>query len=242
MKERVALVMVVGAVLAAGGFAQEGRAVRTISVSGTAATRTAPDRIVWGIRLSDTNKVLLRAKEQSDAKLTRVLALREKLGIKPEDLETGRVSINREYERDEHGRQGAFKHFIMRRSVSIRQHDLTRFDEFLDRLASSAEMEVGFNSDSSRRHEVLAQTRLKALAIAKEKAEAMAAVVGAQAGEALSIDEYRPSVSGGYSMANTQRVPLFDAGSRPVVDLAAGTFAPGAIEVKVTVYATFALK
>jgi len=211
--------------------------VRTISVSGTVEAKTNPDQIVWLIRLVDTDANLLNAKKRSDEKVTAVLALREELEVAEGDLETGHVSVSRQYERDQYGRRGNFKHFEVSRSVTIRQQDIRQFDKYLDTLLSSAEMEVSFNFESSRLHEVRAETRLKALQVARDKATAMAAVLGDRIGQVLTISEH-PSVQGRQSAVSNYAF----VESRPAVDLASEKFVPGAIDVRVTVYATFELE
>ena len=74
-----------------------------------------------------------------------VLALRKALDISEDDLETGPVSIRREYERNRQGDRVSFKNFVVNRSVHVRQRDLTRFDEFLDSLVARTDMEVRFS-------------------------------------------------------------------------------------------------
>ena len=216
-----------------------GSEARAISVTGTAVTRTMPDTIVWHVSTSDFDKDLIGAKESSDRKLKAILGLRDELKIDKEDLETGHLSIRREYEYDERGHQKAFKHFAVTRSVTVRQRDMNRFDDFFSRLVSSAEMEVSVTFESSRLHELRAETRLKALRIAQEKAEAMVKELGATLGKVIRIDEHRPTSQPFGPMSNAAFV---DAGSMPEVDTTAGTFAPGAIEVRVTVYVTFAIE
>ena len=236
--KRVPMWMVI-VVLMVGGvaLADEDKPVRSIAVSGTVETRTAPDRIVWNITLTDTDKDMRKAKAGNDEKVKAVVALRKKLGVGEGDFETGRLNIRREYERDERGHRGDFKHFVVTRSVTIRQRDLKRFDEFLDTLVASAEMEVNFSFESSRMHEIRADTRLRALRQAKDKAATMAEVVGAKLGPVLTINEHR--LGGGWNN------PLSNAAfvrSEPDPDLASDTFVPGAITVRVTVYATFELQ
>ncbi len=214
--------------------------LRTISVSGTAVTRTKPDTVVWHITTSDFDKDLMSAKESSDKKLKAIIGLREELGIGPEDLETGQLSIQREYETDERGHRTEFKHFAVSRGVTIRQRDLNRFDEFFSRLVSSAEMEVSVSFESSRIYELRAETRLKALRIAQDKAGAMAKELGADVGKVLTIDEQGPS---GRSFSSPFSNAMFvEPVSRPEVDTTSGTFAPGDIEVRVTVYASFEIE
>lgn len=216
-----------------------GSEARTISVTGTAVTRTMPDTIVWHISTSDFDRDLVSAKESNDRKLTAILGLRDGLKIDKEDLETGHLSIRREYEYDERGHQKAFKHFAVTRSVTIRQRNVNRFDEFFTKLVSSAEMEVSLTFESSRLHELRAETRLKALRIAREKAEAMVKELGAKLGKVIRIDEHQPT---GQPFGPMSNAAFIDPGSVPEVDTTGGTFAPGAIEVRVTVYVTFAIE
>ena len=239
MKRNACLILGLMIVLGNVVSADEDELTRSISVTGTVETKIAPDRIVWDIDLTDTDKIMTEAKARSDEKVRAVVALREKLGVAEGDLETGRVRIRREYERDQHGNRNAFKHFVVSRSVKIRQRDLKRFDEFLDTLVASAEMEVNFRYESSRMHEVRAETRLKALRAAQKKATDMADIVGAQLGPVLTINEHAQGGrwQGGYISNNS-----YPTHSPPSVDLATETFVPGAITVKMTVYATFELK
>ena len=217
--------------------ADEGPPPRSISVSGTAVMKAAPDQIVWHIELTDFDKDMRKAKQRNDAKIEAVLALREPLDIGPHDLDTGRLAISREYERDQRGQRGAFKHYRVSRSVTIRQTDLKRFDEYLDKLVASSEMEVSFSYESSQIHDVRAETRLKAMAEAKKKAAEMARVVGAELGKVLVINEHSPNQRYFSPMSNAAF-----SHSPPPVDAASDRFVPGAISVQVSVYVTFELK
>jgi len=237
MRRGITLTFTLLCLLCASAVAQEQAPVRSISVSGTVESRTAPDQIMWQINLIDTDKDMLVAKTQNDEKIKAIVALQGKLGVGKIDFETGQLSIRREYERGAQGRRGAFKHYVVKRRVTIRQRDLNRFDEYLDAFVASAEMEVDFDYISSRIHEVRAETRLLALKAAQEKAAAMAAVVGAKLGAVITINE-------GASEHRHQRALLANAAvveSTPDSDLATETFVPGAITVSITVHATFEL-
>ena len=234
MRRNVTVALAILFLLGRAASAQEERPLRSISVAGTVETKTAPDQIVWSITLTDTDKDIRKAKAKNDAKIESVIALRAKLDVGDEDIATGSVNIRREYERNERGDRGDFKHFRITRSVTIRQRDLKRFDEFLDALISSAEMDVGFSFESSRIHEIRAETRLKALQVAKDKAEALVQVVGSELGRVLTIDE---SAQGDRQRISFSNMKVFQ--STPSVDLATERFIPGAISVQMTVYATF---
>ena len=238
-----ACTVLVGVMMAAGLAMQAYAAdepVRTISVSGTAVTRTVPDTIAWRISLNETDKVLVDAKNRSDEKMKRVLGLVNELDVPTEHIQTGRLRISREYNRDERGNNLDFKHFAVNRSVTFKQSDLERFDEFLTKLVGAADIEASFNFESSEFMELRADTRLKALQVAKDKAESMCAVLDDKLGRVLAIDEYPRTGSDPWGMRGimTQNVSYYRTPSAEV-DVSGGTFAPGAIEIKVTVYATF---
>jgi uncharacterized protein YggE len=218
--------------------------VRTVSVSGTAVTRTVPDIIAWRVSIEETDKVLVNAKNRSDEKMKSVLKLIQDLDVKPEDVQTGRLSISREYDRDDRGNRKEFKHFKIYRNVEFKQRDLERFDEFLTKLVGAADIEANFNFESSKQHEFRAETRLKALRVAKEKAGSMCEVLGAKLGKVLTIDEHPRTGPDPWGMQAQvfSNVAFFRGGDETEIDVTSGTLAPGAVEIKVTVYATFEIE
>lgn len=223
-------------VLSGSCFAKEAKPTRSIAVSGTVVTQAAPDVVLWRVSLGNFDKDMLRAKKENDTKVRAVLALRDKLGIAAQDIQTGCLTIEREYYRDDHGNPTTFRHFAVRRTVMIHQRDLKRFDDFLDKLVSCGEMEIGFEFECTKVHAVREQTRIQALEVAKSKAAAMAKAVGAKLGEVLTIKEETRSDL--WAEPTSNRLML---DSKPTPDMGNSTFAPGAIEVRVTVYATFEL-
>ena len=240
MMKPTAIVLFVLMFFVTPALAESNEPVRTISVTGTVQTQVAPDMIVWRINLSDMHENLSEAKAISDAKVKAIVGLRRKLDIEDGDLQTGTMSIRKEYHEDEHGRRKAFKGFRVYRSITIRQRDLKRFDEYIDAFVASADLEVSFSYDYSKIHETRAETRLKALKVAKDKAADLAEVCDAKLGKVLTINEHASSEGQRWNNMHMQNayVPV----ARPGVDQDSGTFVPGAIDVKMTVYATFELK
>lgn len=215
---------------------------RQVSVVGTAVTRVVPDVIAWRITIREFDRTPMRAVNRSNVKLEGVLGLAKQLGVPASDIQTSRLDIQREYNRDEKGRQTTFKHFAITRSVSLRQSDFSRFDEFVSKLLSEGELEVNYSLESTGFHEIRAETRLKAVRIAKEKAEGMCRELGARLGEVIRIDEYKQSdnraMYGGY-LSNAGGFSDYGRSGPQSPDAVEGTFAPGAIEIKVTVYVDF---
>lgn len=222
-------------------LADSAELVRMVSVTGTVETKVAPDMVVWRISFSDADPALKAAKDASDANVKAILGLRRKLDIADGDLQTSTINIRKEYHEDERGRRQGFKQFRVYRSVTIRQHDLERLDEFIDAFVASADMEVSFSYQYSKIHETRAETRLKALKIARDKAEALAEVGGAKLGKVLTINEHGGSSRGNFhsQLSNNSYISL---PRDPGTDVASSTFVPGAIDVKMTIYATFELE
>lgn len=216
---------------------------RTITVSGTATIQTVPDMIVWSISTLDESRNLVEAKDSSDRKLKSIMALINELGVKPEEVQTGYLNINREYNQDSNGRRLDFKGFSVRRGITITQRDLKRFDEYLTKLVTSAEMEVSFRFDTSRMTALRWDTRLKALEIAKEKAEAMTKIVNGKVGKVLRIEE-PPPVDHRFGSPYTNNIALDNSMGQTdhPADIAEGTFAPGSMEIKMTVVAVFEIE
>ena len=213
--------------------------MRTISVTGTAITRSVPDVIGWSIQTSDTDKELAAAKQRSDTKIRQILSLREKFGIEPQDFQTSHLNVRKVYRRDRQGNRNEFQHYLVTRSVSIKQRDLNRFDEFLSQLLTNTDAEVNFHFELSRRQEIQNATRLKALEAAKQKAQDMTHALDARLGKVMTISEQTPTISPRRMMANTIMAERAPAGG---ADAVSGTFAPGAIEVRVSAHVTFEIE
>jgi len=79
---------------------------------------------------------------------------------------------------------------------------------------------------------------LKSVGIAREKAAAMAEELGAGLGEVLTVNE---QVDRGYGSMMANNWSWDDQGA-PDIDTTTGTFAPGSIEVRVSVGTVFALR
>ena len=165
--------------------------------------------------------------------------MRDALKVELKDLQTGHLQIQKIYERDRQGNQREFKHFQVKRDFTIVQRDVKRFDEFLSQLVSSTEMEVSFSFESSRYHDLRSETRLKAIGIARKKASDMTAALDAKLGKVMMISEHRPNLWRSSPLSN---MAFTNAASAAPEDVAAGTFAPGAIEIRVSVNVKFGIE
>lgn len=208
---------------------------RHVAVTGTAVTRVQPDTVVWHVQVRRTNKELAKAQTECDETVRKVLALREELKLKNEDVQTGYLSAQKVYDRDQYGNQTSFRHFQIERTITLKQRDTSRFDHVLGRLVAAADVEVSYSLESSAYFEQRAKTRLDAVKAAKQKATAMCELLDAKLGRALRISEPVESWGQVQGISNA----AFSGPRQAEADDAPGTFAPGAIEVRVSVEVAF---
>ena len=140
---------------------------RNITVTGTADVQVVPDHVAWYINIVDTNPDLLNAKKRNDERVTAAMELIRSLDTEPADMQTSNVSVVKEYNHDEQGRQTEFKHYLVQRSVVVKQRDLDRFDEFFNALVEKTQADVNFSWQSSQALELRKEARKRAAKIAK---------------------------------------------------------------------------
>ena len=211
---------------------------RHVSVTGTSVARVQPDIVVWHVNVRRANKDLAKAQAECDETVKKVLALRTELKLKPEDAQTGYMSVQKIYDRDAAGNQTSFRHFLVDRSVTLRQRDTSRFDDVLARLVAAADVEVSYSLESSEYHDLRAKTRLEAVKAARKKATDMTELLGAKLGRVLRVAEPQETWGSSYLANNS----AFAAPRQAEPDEAPGTFAPGAIEVKVSIEVAFEIE
>lgn len=212
---------------------------RHVSVTGTAMARAQPDTVVWHIHVRCRNPDLAKAQAECDEGVKRALALRMELKLDPLDAQTGYLSIQKIFDRDQAGNQTSFRHYLVERSVTLRQRDTTRFDDVLARLSKTPDMEVSYQLESSEFFELRTKTRLEAVKAARQKAQAMTELLGAKLGRVLRIAEPKESWGSPYSMASNM---AFAAPRQAEPDEAPGTFSPGSIEIKVSIDVAFEIE
>lgn len=208
---------------------------RHVAVTGTSVARVQPDMVVWQVTVRRTNRELAAAQGANDAGVKQVLSLRNELGLAAEDVQTGHLSIRKVFDRDQYGNQTSFRHFEVVRNISLRQQDTSRFDDVLARLIAAEDVDVSYHLESSEYHALRAQTRLAAVQAARDKAAAMTELLGARLGRVLRIAEPQEVWGAGLGVSNS----AFAAPRQAEPDQAPGTFAPGSIEIKVSIEVAF---
>lgn len=213
---------------------------RSVSVTGTAVAKVKPDVVVWNVNVTSTNANLKIAREANDEVTRKVFALRADLEIDAKDVQTGNLNIRKVFERDRSGNQGAFRHYSLQRSIVLRQRDTSKFDDVLQQLTGMEDVQISYSLESSNYHKIRRETRLRAVTVAKEKAGEMTTLLGAKLGHVIAIDESSAGRNHG-RMLETSNSAFF-SGTPAEPDDIEGTFAPGSIQIRVSVDVRFAIE
>ncbi len=235
-------VILFGAIFALPSAAQENARDngRKISVTGTMETRVNPDTLSWTIAVTEQDPVLQKAKERCTQKTEKALQLIKDLAIPPNDVQTGFMDIRKEFT-ESPILPKTFKQWSIVRTISFKQKDLSRFDEFLDALIANADVEVSYTLESSKYHEARAEARTKALELARQKAQSMCETLGVKLGRPVSISsdsQGNPFLSSAWpqppNMASNGSITLSYPSSSD-----GGTLVAGTIEIRETANVTF---
>lgn len=224
---------------------------RSISVTGSADVQVAPDRAEVALGVESKDPELTVATKDSDARVRRVLAFLRQSGVPEDRIQTDYISIQPVYNRSN---TKQVDYFQVQKTITASVSDLATFDAL---LAGAVErgithvLDVTFRTTELRRHRD--DARDKATKAAKEKAERMAAALGARLGPVTQLSDnvwggwYGGGASGwerwqrrgGPGFAQNVSMDGGGAGTGSEDD---GTIATGRIKVSATVQATFRLE
>ena len=214
-------------------------APRYVSVTGASVARVQPDQVVWHVNVRRADKELAKAQAACEETVKKVLELRGELKLQPEDVQTGYLSISKVFDRDQQGNVTSFRHFQVDRSITIRQRDVNRFDQILSRLIAASDIEVSYTLETSKFHEVRTEARLEAVKAARKKATEMTELLGGKLGRVLRIVEPHDAPAFAQVLVSNS---AFSAAREAAPDRTNGTFAPGAIEVRVAIDVIFEIE
>lgn len=216
----------------------------TISVSGTAEIKVAPDEAVLSVGIETRDPVLLNAQKENDERATRALKFLREQGVAEADIRTDYVHIETYY--DHNKSRTTVDGYHARKGMEVRIRKLEKFETILSGLLANGVNRIGgvsFHTSELRKHRDHA--RQLAVRAAREKADALASELGARRGKVHQITE---NSGGGYwngmsSWSNrivSQNVSYNAAG--PTGDSAEGAVSLGQISVSAAVQVTFLLE
>jgi uncharacterized protein len=187
---RASVVSLTSAVLLSStAWAQSPATTRTISVSGSAEVRVTPSLVNLVVGVETRNRSLAAAKAENDRRIQAVVRSMRALGVDAKDIQTDFIQVHPEYTtRDD--TIIVLRHYMVRKTAAITLKDVTKFERALsDALQAGANhvINVQFLTSDLRKHRD--DARARAIAAAREKAEALAREMNARVGKVISINE-----------------------------------------------------
>jgi len=231
----------------------------TISVSGTAEVRVAPDEVNLRLGVETRDPKLEEAVKQNDTRLAAVLKFLKDAGIESKDVQTDFVEIHPHYNEDGRGSADPFgpgaasrrgqqlvpEFFLVRRNIGVRLRKVSQFDAVLAGVIASGAnhvMGIDFRTTELRKHRDAA--RQQAIRAAREKAVALSRELDASIGKPQTIQE---QTSGGWwswsgaPWSQTNAMFQNSVQAAPAPESSEGNLAVGLISIHATVHVSFAL-
>lgn len=220
----------------------------SITVSGQAEVRVAPDEVVFDLEVTKIDKDISAAQQQTDESVRQILALARRYNVPAQDVKTDYISVQMRYSTDDAGededgsnaRAGKVKReflgYSVSKTVNVRFHDLARYEQFFsDVLKTGVSRVKGVEFRSTQIRKYRDEARTLAIRAAREKAVALAGAIGQTVGKAYSIQEEGYERAGANSQNNSITISGSYSGSEN------SAFAPGTISVTAQVTVSFIL-
>ncbi len=161
---------------------------RTITVTGEASEKVAPDQAALSLSLTSKDPSLARAKEMNDALVKRLVAITQDFKIAAEKVATSGVNISPEYSYDSPENRQILRGYVVSRTLQITIADLTLYEKILSAAVDAKIDQVnGIEFSLAEPETVASRVRVKAYENAKAKATALTAAAGAKLGQPLTI-------------------------------------------------------
>jgi uncharacterized protein YggE len=162
---------------------------RFITVSGTAEVIVPADCIVFNVQIKTINESMAQAKRQNDKNLDDLLTTIKSAGVTSEDFEVAPVSLGKNYEYGASGRKE--KGYFAAVNLTFKLRDFTKYLSLTEQISKSPSIELNssFELSKAKLQSLSKDTYCNALKAAKEKAEYMAAALGAKLGPVAEIEE-----------------------------------------------------
>ena len=205
----------------------------TVSVTGDAELRLAPDMAHISMAVSHTEQTVKAAQQSVAQAVNRFLELADDSGIDRKWISTTGASVRPNYRWDRQKEEQVFTGYTVERQIQVELRELEKLGPLLEDAGR-----IGINRisppvlDSTARRE----THRKALALAFEDAEASAEVLadaaGADLGDALSIST---------SSARPPVQPVMRAAAMEMADDNGARYNPGELTIRAQVSVRFLL-
>lgn len=164
---------------------------RSVTVTGEGHVRAAPEMARVRLGVSETAETARAALDAMNAAMGRVLERLSEAGIAPENVQTGQLSLDRDYARMRDG-QSEPEGFVATTLVELRVTDLDSLGTVLDAaVGEGANRLEGIEFMLADRAAAHDEARRAAVADAQARAQLYAEAAGIELGEVLSLSETR---------------------------------------------------
>lgn len=163
---------------------------RTVSVSGQGRVSALPDRAVVLIGVQTEADTAQEALEENSMQMQEVISATLETGVEEDDIQTQVIRLQPIYDQPQNAQQRELQGYQATNIVEVTVGNLDELGTLLD-----AAVEAGGNTIESIRFEVsntdevVAQAREAAVNNAREKAEQLTSLLGAELGQVLTINE-----------------------------------------------------
>ncbi|MBD1397674.1 SIMPL domain-containing protein [Pontibacter sp. JH31] len=160
-----------------------------ISVNGVGEVKLQPDEVVINLGVEMREKTLDQARKQADNKAAAIIAYLRKQGVDARDIQTSYMNLQPIYMSGEFGKASP-DFYMAQKNMVIVIKKLNKFDELLSGLYDNGVNRIDgihFRVSDLEKHKV--EARKRAVADAKQKANALTSELGAKVGKVYSIHE-----------------------------------------------------
>lgn len=206
-----------------------------VTAYGNATINVIPDQLIWRLNVRTVDPTSAGAAKAHDSVVAGAMAFLKENRIAEEKIQTARMQLGEDwdYSRGERRLRGYFAST----DVSFTLTDLSRYSSLWIGLAGLQGVHTtDVSLEHSDRIRYQNDARAKAVLAARDKASAMAQVLGATIGAPLAVEE-EPAPDSPRPLS-TSNVAAFESGSGP----AEPSLAPGTIPIRTRVRAVFELR
>jgi len=202
-------------------FASDQPDKRTLSLTGSGAVKTTPDKVDISTGVTSEAKTAREALDQNTDAMAKVVRALKEDGIEPKDIQTTNFSVNPVYEQKAEGRPPVMIGYRVTNQVRISLHDIKKLGAILDKVVSLGANQIDSIEFGVEEPEALKdEARKLAIKNVSENAKLYADAAGVGLGPILAISEeessYQPRYAAGAArMEMAKDVPI-EAGTATV--------------------------
>ncbi len=223
--------------------AQVAEKTPSIRVSGIAAVKLKPDRVIVQFGIETIDRDIAKAKQKNRQLYEQTVAAIKSVGVSQENIQTDHLSIKPRYDRSRH--RDDLIGYAAGVSLAVALDDPSKIEELVTIILKAGVNELNsviFETREYKKHRD--EARRLALLAAREKAEKMAATLNMKIGAPLTIEERAVETRGRYRRWNS--ASIWSSIQNTAVDVPSdaddGPLALGKISIRASVGVTFALE